>query len=199
MLRRTQIRRYLLALLWSEEVPQDADCGLGPLWVNCDDEPVEILDHSTHQIFEDAEAGYNLRQGDAAIIFGFDRVSYVLQSAAVDSGDYSLWIDIVVHEADGHKRQNILDTIEERILYRLISYSDFTDAQTGNLMRSFLRLMDGNRLQVESRDDSDSLGDYTIRRLGFNFAANECISKPPCGDMPLCFDFTNLAPLEGGC
>jgi hypothetical protein len=199
MLRREYLRRYLLALLWHDDVPQDAECGTGFLWTNCDGERAGVHDHGTHQLYEDAEAGYNLRQGDVAIVFGFERVSYLVEATEIDRADFSLWIDVIAHDADGRRRQDLLDKVEERIFYRILSYSDFTDAQTGDTLRSFLRWMDGNRLQVESRDDSDSDGDYTVRRLSFQFSSKECVKKGTCGDVPLCFDFSQLAALNGGC
>lgn len=179
---------------------QTADCETGLLWQNCDSERPDIFDHETHQIFEDAEATYELGPECIAIVFGFDGVSYGLAGARLDYTEISLWIDIVCHDNSGAKRQDILDTVEERILYRLLSFQTFTDATTGEPLPSFLRWVDKNEIKIESRDDDmEFAGSYTIRRMRMQLTVRDCIQKPDCGDVPLCFDFDNVTRLDNSC
>lgn len=199
MLKRQQLRRYLLALLWHDTVPQTADCETGFLWDNCDGERPDVFDHETHQLFEDAEASYNLRPDCVAVVFGFERVNYVLQPTKIERTEFSLWIEIICHAASGRKRQDILDEVEERILYRLFSYASFVDASTGDTMQSFMHWINRNELRIETRDESAFGGDYTIRRMKFNLEAKDCIEKAACDDIPLCFDFTDLTALDENC
>jgi len=199
MLKRAALRRYLLALLWHDTVPQGPNCETGFLWDNCDGERPSIFDHETHQLFEDAEAGFNLRPSDIAVVFGFDRVAYVLEPTRIDRTELTLWIEIVCHDASGRLRQDILDQVEERILYRMLSYQTFTDASTNEDLTSFMRWLRGNELRIETKDDSGFAGDYTIRRLTLNLVTRDCIEKQGCDDVPLCFDFESLIPPEIAC
>jgi hypothetical protein len=199
MLKRAELRRYLLALLWHDTVPQGPGCETGFLWTNCDGERPDVFDHETHQLFEDAEASYDLRPESIAVVFGFDRVNYVLEPTKVDRTELTLWIEIVCHDASGRKRQDILDQVEERILYRLFSYQSFIDASTGDTLRSFMLWTRGNEVRADTRDDSAFGGDYTIRRMTLNLITRDCIEKQGCDDVPLCFDFTDLTPLDENC
>ena len=158
MLKRAELRRYLLALLWHDTVPQGPDCETG-----------------------------------------FDRVGYVLEPTKIDRTELTLWIEIVCHDASGRKRQDILDQVEERILYRLFSYASFTDASTGETLQSFMLWARGNELRIETRDESAFGGDYTIRRMTINLLTRDCIQKQGCDDVPLCFDFSDLTPLDENC
>jgi len=195
VLKRTEMRRYMMALLWHQDVPQGPDCVGGPLWLNCDGQPADVLDHETHQLFEDAEASYELPHEGAVVVFGFDRVTYQIEPTRVGDANIALWIDIIAHDSSGRKRQDMLDTIEERVLYRLLSYQAFTDATTGQPLQSVMRWLVGNQAQIESRDDSAFGGNYTIRRLTLTVTARECIAKTDCDDLPLCIDFTLLPTL----
>jgi hypothetical protein len=199
MLRRAQLRKYLLALLWHDDVYQTADCEKGPLWVNCNGERIEVFDHETHQIFDNEDARYNLDAKDAVIIFHFESVRYNFTSTASDKTAFRLNIDIVVNDSSGRKRQDILDIIEERIFYRIISYQSFTNAQTGEAMPSFMNWLNRNELMIETRDDSGFLGDYTKRMMLITFEAQDCIRRPGCDDIPLCFDMDLLTKLDGDC
>lgn len=199
MLKRTALRRYLKALLWYDGVPQSAECDIGYLWTNCDGERIDVFDSETHQIFENADASYQLGLGSAAVIYTVDTVNYSLTATGVDRAEIRFYIDIVANDASGEKRQNVLDQIEERILYRIYSYADFVDASTGAAMPSFMRWLDGNQLRIEVRDESDFKGSYTLRRMGVSFSTRECVKKTGCSDQPLCFDFDELTVLDDAC
>lgn len=199
MLKRQLLRRYLLALLWRDDVAQSADCELGPLWLNCDGQPAEIFDHETHQLFIDSDGTSGLSPKGAAIIFGFQSVVYSVEPTRLGAVTFNFWIDIVAHDVNGQKRQDILDVIEERILYRLVTHQSFIDASTSETLQSFMGWLTGNQLQITTIDDSDFAGDYTIRRMSVTFASNECIKKQNCSDTPICFDFSDLTRLDEIC
>ena len=188
-----------MALLYSDAVPQSKDCELGPLWLNCDDERLVPLDHETSQIFADGENSYQLQNDEAAVIFYFQTVNYRASPTKIEAADYTLIIDIVANAAGGEQRQDILDAIEERILYRLYSYADFVDASTGETLRSFMRALDRNTLTVATVDDSNFNGRYTIRSMRLGFTTNECILRPGCDDAPICFDFDIVPDFGKGC
>lgn len=193
------MRRYLLALLWHDNVPQSALCEVGPLWTNCDGERADVFDHETHQIFENADDAYNLRPKCVAVLFNFESVNRVLSPTRVERTEIRLVIDIVCHDASGRLRQEILDQVEERILYRLLSYQEFTDAGTGEVLKSFMRWSDGNELRIDSRDNSAFEGNYTIRQLSIGLTTRDCVARPPCNDVALCFDFSDLTVLDENC
>jgi hypothetical protein len=199
MLKRQQLRRYLMALLWHDNVIQTADCESGPLWTNCDGERIDVLDHETHQIFEDGDEPYQLRSGNAIIVFSHESVNYELSATELEVSKFRVQIDIVANEASGRKRQDILDTIEERIYYRLLSYQTFTDASTGENLTSFMRWLDRNNIRIETRDDSAFKGNYTLRQMVLSFEAKDCIRRPGCDDVPICFDLEKLTLLDGDC
>lgn len=198
MLKRTQLRRYLLALLYSDEIYQSEDCEIGPLFVNCDGERPEVFDSYTHQVFEDAEGVYGLLPDSVGIVFNVTRLSYMLSPTEVERVNLTFRIDIIAHASSGMKRQDILDLVEERILYRLFSYQSIQDAQTGDMMRSFMYWADTNTINIDSVDESSFDGNYTIRELTFTMQTNECIKKPNCGDTLVCFDFSNLGVCQDG-
>ena len=198
MLKRNLLRRYLLALLYSDEVYQSADCEKGPLFINCDGERPDVFDSHTHQVFEDAEGNYNLQPESIGIVFNIERLSYALSPTKIESVDLVFKIEIIAHETNGKARQDILDTVEERILYRLFSYQAFQDASTGEELRSFMYWLNENKLEIESRDDTSFNGNYTIRELTFTLRTNECMKKTNCDDAPVCFDFSKLGVCENG-
>lgn len=188
-----------MALLYSDLVPQSKECDLGPLWLNCDETAADVLDHETRQIFEDAEQSYQLDSDEAAIVFYFQTVNYRGSPTKLEAADFTLIIDIIANANGAEKRQNILDTIEERLWFRLYSYADFTDATTGELLRSFMRHLDGNRLSATTNDDSNFQGRYSIRSIRLSVTMAECVEKTACGDVPLCFDFNLIPDFGNGC
>lgn len=179
----------MMALLSSELVPQNIECETGPLWQNCDG-PVLPRDHETQQIFEDAEHSYQLKSGDAAVIFYFQQVSYRGSASKLEGVDIVLIIDIVANAAGSEKRQEIIDEIEERFWYRVYSYTIFQDAnEPDKYYVPFMRWMNNNQLQATTQDDSNFQGRYTIRTIRLSLSTNECVEKPPCDDEAICFDF----------
>jgi hypothetical protein len=199
VLRRAQLRSYLTALLYHDTVVQSVDCELGFLWTNCNGDRADVFDHETHQIFENADAPYGLNAKDVVIIFGFESVDYFLTPTAVQDTELRFWVDVVANDASGKRRQDILDIVEERILYRLLSYQDFTDATTGETLTSFMRWVDRDGLRIETRDDSAFQGNFTQRRMRMTIRTKDCIQKTDCDDEVLCFDFKDLTRLDEAC
>lgn len=200
MLKRQQIRRYMLALLCSDGVNQGVDgagvCDQGMLWENCDGENLPVLDHESHQIAADIEGSVDTSPDSAAISFKHNRVKYNLLTTSIDSASFNFQIDIIAFGKSGPARADICDTIEERILYRLLSYQSFIAADTGETLVSFLRQVDNNSAEIEVRDDQSFDGNYTIREMEITFVMKECIRKPDCDDEVLCFDFKDLTVLD---
>ena len=197
MLARRRIRRYLLALLCSEEVIQSADCKVGKLWETCDDEIAPwIFDSDTHQINPNAEASQGLRGNCVNINIIVSNVEYDFCETGIDYSDVTFTIQIIVEDASGIKRQDILDAIEERIFYRIISAPRITDAQTGEVLKSFMTLNTKGEVGVKTFDDSNFTGDYTIREIECTLKADECIKIPNCDPKVICFCFDQLTKLD---
>lgn len=199
MLKRNALRRYLMALLYADNVPQDAECGVGPLWTNCNGERLLPMDHETRQIFEDAEKSYQLNPNDAAVIFYFQTVNYKVTASKIDGADFVLIIDLVVNAAGAEKRQDMLDTIEERLWYRLYSYATFIDATTDETLTSFMRWLSTGGMTISTTDDSNFSGRYTIRTIRMTVSTSECLERLDCGDVPLCFIWDDIPDFGNGC
>ena len=199
-LRRNQIRRYLLALLHHDGVPQSSDCNTDYLWTNCDGSPAPVLDHENHQIDSNVDGGIDKSPKNAVISYKFDRVRYEMIPTRAVKTTVDLQIDIIAFESSGEKRTDICDIIEERILYRLLSQQSFIDESTGanggQTLVSFVRFIDENGFNIESLDDQSFDGNYTIRELTMSFTFTEKIERPDCDMVPICFDFKTLTPLD---
>ncbi len=189
MLKRMQLRRYLHALLYHEMI-QSPLCEVGFLYQNCDGQPPPIYDSPTQQIFENVEGSYPLKTDDMAIAFHIVSENYQLSKTAIDSNKITFAIELIVNASSGAKRQNILDDVQERILYRILSYQKFTDKSTGEQLPSFLTWADN--ITINITDDTDYDGSYTVRQLIFNLTTNECIKRSNCDLESICFDFSQL-------
>lgn len=196
MLKRMQLRRYLLALLSSNEVPQDPECNQGFLFVNCDGKDAYVFDSPTHELFENAEGSYQFKKDSITVTFQITNENLTLSPTRVEATNLSFQIDIIANASDGHLRQNLLDEVQERILYRLFSYQEFTDRLTGEKLKSFMTWNTGNKLEISIRDDSEYNGSITVRQMSFTLDTSECIERTGCSDTPICFDFKEKI---GGC
>lgn len=200
MLKRTLIRNYLTCLLKSDQVPQgqedNGDCIFGNLWDNCDGERLQVYDHDTHQLETDGEGSYSLQPDCVMVVFEFTETGHTLSPSRIESSSYKIIIHIVCTGKTGRTRQDILDVVEKRIYYRLLAEPTFTDGITGQELKSFMRFIDQNTLNVTTTDDSAHEGSYTIREIGLTFSAKDCITKLDCGDQPICFEFKTLTPLD---
>lgn len=194
MLKREFVRRYLMALLKSQDVPQGPDCETGPLWDNCDGD-VKVFDSGTHQLFEDAEGSIGLAADCLGVVFRIGEVRYTASQTCIQETEIPVVIHLVVHARNGKARQNILDKVEERILYRLFSHADFTDT-AGTIHRSIMRMIDGNALQIGTIDESIFDGNFTLREITMTFTTKDCVQKDNCSDVVLCMDFDNLTRLD---
>lgn len=196
MLRRTELRRYLICMLKSTEIPQDEGCSLGPLWENCDGNKLAVYDSDTFQLETNSEGKHALAHDCIKIVFFVDKVDYTLTPTRVENTQIRLTIHIVAVAKNGRKRAEILDTVEERIIYRILDQRDVTSASDGTVLRSFMRRALENTLTIKTTDDSSDEGSYTIRDLDLTFSTKDCINKPDCADEPLCFDFSALTVLD---
>lgn len=195
MLKRRLIRRYLMAMLCSEEIPQTADCEAGPLWENCSGD-LCIFDSWTHQMFRDADAGYAIGPDCVGINFLIENERYTATATCIQSADIEFSIEIVAHARNGEKRQDILDQVEERIWRRFFANVKIQDAQTGEILKPVFCMADENTINIRSSDESDFQGNYTIRTMSFSMTVKECIRQEPCDIVPLCFDFSALTILD---
>ncbi len=189
MLKRMQLRRYLHALLYHKMI-QSPLCEVGFLYQNCNGQAPPIYDSPTQQIFENVEDSYSLKTDDMAIAFHIVSENYQLSKTEIESNKLTFAIDLIVNASSGAKRQNILDKVQERILYRILSYQKFTDESTGDTLNSFLTWADN--LTINVSDDTDYDGSYTVRQLTFNVTTNECIKRTDCDLESICFDFSQL-------
>ena len=198
MLLRTKVRRYLKALLWHDDVPQSADCGVGLLLDNCNEKSRAILDSNNNQLVIDADGQWRMDGTENAVVFEVDSVRHETQTLRICNTTIGFKIHIYSCVANGSKRQDELDKIEERILYRIFNYPTFVDATTNEEMRSIFRLADKNTFPISVNEETEFEGNYTIRSLDFTLESRECISKTNCNDQTLCFDWQNLTEL-GDC
>lgn len=196
MLKRTLIRRYWLALLCSKDAYQTPGCETGPLWTNCNNEPIDIYDSATHQIGEDNHAPYSVASECAAVSIRIDSDTGTLTPGRFQDNQITFDIDIYVNHSSGHERQNMLDDIQCRILYRLINTPKITDVNTDDVYQSPICMALRNEVRLNVRDDSEAFACYTIRTLTFTLDVRECILSGNCNDKPLCFDFDNLTVLN---
>ncbi len=189
MLKRMQLRKYLHAMLWHKMI-QSPTCELGFLYQNCDGERPPVYDSPTEQIFENVEGSYPLKTNDMAIAFHVVSENFQLSKTEIESNKITFVIELIVNASSGAKRQNILDEVQERVLYRILSYQKFTDESTGDTLTSFLTWADN--LTINVSDDTDYDGSYTVRQLIFNLTTDECIKRTDCDLEPICFDFSQL-------
>lgn len=197
MLKRTRLRRYLKALLYHDNIPQSPSCEVGFLFVNCDGERPPVFDSPTHQLYENAEGSLDFKSDSVVITFQVEDENLVLSPTRIESSDLAFSIDIIANASGGYERQNMLDEVQEKILYRILSTQSFIDASTNDELRSFMLWLNQNELSVSIRDDTEFDGSTTVRRMSFTLSTNECIKKTGCTDEPLCFDFSQEK--IGGC
>ena len=198
MLKRTKIRKYFLALLCAEDVYQDAECGIGPLWLNCDGSTIDINDTSNVQVDDANHSPYSVNAQCAAINIMVNSESGTITPGRFQDNRITFQIDIIVNDTSGHKRQNTLDEISCRILYRMLNTDVIKDVNTGETYKSPICMAKRNVVDYAVRDDSESYGCYSIRQLTFTLEIEECINKGNCGEQvgPLCFDFDRLTTLN---
>lgn len=196
MLKRMRLRRYLKALLYHDNIPQSPSCEMGFLFTDCDGERAQVFDSPTHQLFENAEGTYDFKHDSIAIAFQVDSERLTLSPTRIESSTLSFTIDIIANASSGYDRQNMLDEVQERVLYRILSGQSFTDMSTGEELRSFMYWLGQNELGISIKDDTEYDGSLTVRQLTFTLSTNECIKKTGCSDEPLCFDFNQTI---GGC
>lgn len=198
MLRQHELRAYLLALLCSEEVPQDAACNVGPIYEDCDGNAIDVEDSTTAQV-DDGERSHPEKKATANIVIDVNDSRYTILPTKIDKVSITAEIVINSYGASGHERKNIADIITKRIFYRLFSYASFQDANDPQITyRSFMKWQRYNNFEVSITDETDFGGGYNIRTLSFTITTSSCISKGNCNDVPLCFDFGALTQLEKG-
>lgn len=198
MLLRTKIRRYLLALLYSQEIPHSPECEVGPLFLNCDGEPVDVLDSSDKYIFADADP--TQYKGDyAGIVIEIVSQTDMISPSKVESSTIDFAIHISVIGNSGYERQNALDLIQERIVYRLLGEHRIQDAETDQMMKPISHYADRNEITMKVTDEADHNGSYTVRTLDFSLKSRECLKQLECNNSEICFDFSSIVKAPGGC
>ena len=197
MLNRRKIRRYMIALLSSDEIPQGPDCEKGPIWEGCEDLTAQITDSETGQLQENVEKSIDDSVSTCVFLdVNVEEVSYNLSSNEIDNSTIRFQVSIGAIASTGEERVEILDDIEEKILYRFFTAGVIIDAEEGTELPSPLRLAKQNTLTIKVTDDNSYGGDYTIREMLFTLASNECIKTPNCDVKALCFDFSKLTILH---
>lgn len=193
MLRRTSLRRYLTAVLCSDAAPQTCDCEVGALWTNCDGVPAPVYDTPMEQLDEDApgECADDLKPDEVIVTFRVERETYELTAREACKLDLNFAIDIVVCAPFGGQREDILDTVQERIITRLFAMPTITDTD-GGIYKSPLHQARENKTTLTVIDDREYGGDRSIRTLSFSMATQPCLKSPCCPVKSLCFDFSAL-------
>ena len=186
----------MLAVLCSDEVYQSAACEVGALWKNCDDTDVEVYDSETGQIGDDNFAPYEVDPQCASVAIRVSDESGLINAGRFEQNSITFEIDLIVNESSGHKRQNTLDEIQMRVLYRILNTTKIKDANSESVYKSPLCMARRNEVRFTVRDDSESYSCTTVRTLTFTLDVEECINKGNCDDRLLCFDFDALTKLS---
>lgn len=197
MLKRQKLRRYLLALLYLDEIVQSPDCERGFLFKNCDGNRPDVFDSPTIELMENASGEFPYKKDSITLAFQVKGESYELSPTRVSELEITFQIDIIANASSGEERQNMLDVVQERILYRLLSYQEFIDQETGETLKSFMYDLNENTLRLNVSDETEYDGPNTVRTLSFSYKTSECIQRPACDDVSLCFDVKNIK--LGGC
>lgn len=197
MLKRHKLRRYLFALLYLDGITQDRDCDKGVLFINCDGERPDVFDSPTIDLFENASGELPFKKDSITITFQIKSETYTLHPTRPSEVTLNFQIDIIANASSGEERQNMLDLVQERILYRLYSYQEFKDEETGEVLKSFMYGLNENILRLTVTDETEYDGSHTVRQLFFSYTTNECIQKTECDDTALCFQFSKIK--IGGC
>lgn len=197
MLQRHKLRRYLLALLYLDEIVQSPDCDRGFLFTNCDGERPDVFDSPTIELMENASGELPFKKDSITIAFQIKNEAYTFNPTRVNEVLINFQIDIIANASSGEERQNMLDIVQERILYRLFSYQEFTDEDTGEVLKSFMYGLRENELRLNVTDETEYDGSNTVRQMSFSYTTSECIQKTACDDYPLCIDFSKIK--IGGC
>lgn len=197
MLKRHKLRRYLFALLYLDNIVQSPECDRGFLFTNCDGERPDIFDSPTIEIMENASGEFLFKKDAITITFQVKGETYTLNPTRVGEVEIQFQIDIIANASSGEERQNMLDLVQERILYRLYSYQEFYDNETGEVLKSFMYGLKENTLRLSVTDESEYDGSNTVRQLYFSYKTDECIQRTACDDSALCIQFSKIK--IGGC
>lgn len=197
MLKRHKLRRYLFALLYLDNIVQSPDCERGFLFTNCDGKRVDVFDSPTIELMENASGEFEFKKNSITIAFHVKNESYTLSPTRVNQVTINFQIDIIANASTGEERQNMLDVIQERILYRLYSYQEFEDQETGEVLKSFMLGLNENSLNLTVTDETEYDGSTTIRQMSFTYATDECIQRTTCDDVALCIELSKFK--LGGC
>lgn len=218
MLNRTKVRHYIHALLASEVIPpgsleleegqEEEFCDLGPLYTNCNGDPMTIQDSFTHQAIDDYAGNLPVNDIENVFLtFSIPKVQYVIETEHnIESSNITLEIRIYVYNSDSRDRQDILDKIEERIYIRLLSHVDVEcegseEEEEPKVIPSFMKISKNNEaFTIQADDDSDPESDVTIRTLILNFVLSECIRDVSCDEsIPVCYKFKQVKEEQLGC
>lgn len=197
MLKRHKLRRYLFALLYLDNIVQSPDCDRGLLFKNCDGERPDVFDSPTIQLMENASGELPFKKDSITIAFQVKSETYTLNPTRVAEVAINFQIDIIANASSGEERQNMLDIVQERILYRLYSYPEFTDEETGEVLKSFMHGLNENTLRLSVMDDTEYDGSNTVRQMSFSYTTDECVTRTACDDSALCIEFSKFK--IGGC
>lgn len=197
MLKRQKLRRYLFALLYLSEIVQDANCETGDLFNNCDGAPPDVFDSPTIELMENASGEFLFKKNAITLAFHIKEETYSLLPTRIGDVDIQFQIDIIANASTCEERQNMLDVVQERILYRLYSYQEFVDEETGEKLTSFMHSLKENTLRLSVTDETEYDGSNTIRQLVFSYTTSECIQRPACNDERFCIKFNSQK--IGGC
>lgn len=197
MLKRHKLRRYLFALLYLDNIVQSPECDRGFLFTNCDGERPDVFDSPTIEIMENASGEFLFKKDAITITFQVKGETYTLNPTRVGEVEIQFQIDIIANASSGEERQNMLDIVQERILYRLYSYQEFIDEETGEVLKSFMYGLRENTLRLNVTDETEYDSSNTVRQLSFSYTTNECIQRTACDDSAFCINFQEIK--LGGC
>lgn len=197
MLKRHKLRRYLFALLYLDNIVQSPECDRGFLFNNCDNKRPDVFDSPTIELMENASGEFLFKKDSITITFQVKSETYTFSPTRVSEVTINFQIDIIANASSGEERQNMLDIVQERILYRLYSYQEFIDEETSETLKSFMHGLNENTLRLSVTDESEYDGSNTVRQLSFSYTTDECIQRTACDDSALCIDFQKIK--IGGC
>ena len=197
MLARTKLRLIAVHSLKDETTPFDDQCGIGPIWVDCNGDPIKIYDSpSGHlgQIIDEEDT----KASDfpaIAVYVSQERYSFDGAGATKLSGSFSLVVEIYATSDSEWGAEDTLDAIHERVLYRLFRGAPLT--VEGVVLPPLLRL---RPTTMTANTERARGGDRILymRQLDFTVEMSECIDPPECEPIePICITQVITAPTCG--
>lgn len=187
MLARTRLRLVALHSIRDETQPFGPSCDdVGPIWTNCHGDMIDIYDSPAGWIGETLAEATN--EAFPAIAIYTDRDRSVIQSRLETQlkTTVGLILEIYVCCDSEHGAEETMDTLHERVFYRLFRSRN---VDIGGAMHK--PILDLAPSQITVSNERTRGGDRILymRQIEFTFEMTDCFSVPDCeAPDPICVD-----------